>query len=77
MRVGGAEDERLLLAERVQLLGELLADDAVEVLVDDALVEALDLEIELVLELGRLDLAGGQVQRVDLLALGEVDAPFG
>ncbi len=66
--------ERLLLAERVQLVGELLADDAVEVLVDDALVEALDLEIEFVFELGRLDLAGGQVQRLDLLALGEVDA---
>ncbi len=66
--------ERLLFAERVQLLGQLRADDAVEVLVDDALVEALDLEVEFVVELGGLDFAGGEVERLDLLALGEVDA---
>ena len=72
--VGGAEDQRLLFAEGVDLLGQLLADDAVEVLVDDAPVEALDLEVELVLELGGLDLAGGKVQGLDLLALGELNA---
>ena len=60
--VGGAEDQGLLFAEGVEFLGQLLADDAVEVLVDDALVEAFDLEVQFVVQLGGLDFAGAEVR---------------
>ena len=72
--VGGAENQGFFLAHRVQLLRQLLADDAVEVFVDDAAVEGFELEVQLVFQLGGFDFAGGEVQRLDLLAFVEVDA---
>jgi hypothetical protein len=76
MRVGGAEDHGFFFAHRVQLLGQLLADDAVEVFVDDTAVEALHLKVQLVVQLGGFDLAGAEVQALHRVALGEVDAVF-
>ncbi|MNZ30844.1 hypothetical protein D3C78_481300 [compost metagenome] len=69
-----AEDHRLLVAQRVELLGQLFADDLVEAGGDDPAVEGLDLEVEFVLQLGHVHLSGRGVDDADALAAGEMDA---
>jgi hypothetical protein len=65
VQIGGAEDHGLFFAEGVELLCELLADDAVEVFVDDAAVERFDVEVQLVVQLGGFDFAGAEVDGAD------------
>ena len=66
VRVGGAEDERLPVEVRVDLLRQRAADDPVEVLGDDPAVEPLDLDVHLV----------GQRDEVELLRCeGRASAP--
>ena len=54
------------------MLGKLLADDSIEVLVDHALVEAVDLQFNLVRCVEQLNLLSARVVSGDLL----VDFPF-
>ncbi len=74
MQIGGTEDHRLLVTEGVEFLRQLFADDLIEALGDNTPIEALDLEVELVVELGQLDRAGVDVDGTDLCSLRELDA---
>jgi hypothetical protein len=57
-----AQKIRVFLRPRGRALRQLFADDAVEVFVDDAAVEAFDVEFQLVFQFGLLDFAGAEVR---------------
>ena len=77
MGIGGAEDHGLFVTERIQLQGQLAADDAIEVVIEHAFVEAGDVKVQLVLQLRLADLPRGQVNALYLLTLVEVNSFFG
>ena len=77
MQVGGAEDHGFLVAERVQFLHQLFADDTVEVLIDYAAVEGIHFEAEFVLQLGGVHFSGLGVDDVDRFSLLKGNAVLG
>ena len=77
MRIVCAKDERLLPRQRVELLGEIFADDSVERLGDDLAVELLDLDLDIVGSLEEFDLGGGGFIDGNVVAFFPKDAFFG
>ena len=61
-------------ARRIDVLGQLLGNDAIELGGDHLLVELLDLEADFIGRVGQIDFAGPRVQQVELLVLLEDDA---
>ncbi len=60
---------------RVELLGQVFADDTVEGLGDDLAIEVLDVDLDLVGRGEEVDLRGGRAcRRAHLLALAPDDA---
>ncbi len=74
VQIGGAKDHCLFIAERVDLLRQLPANDLVESLGDHALVEALHVEAEFIVQLGYFDFTGGEIDGADRLALFKLNA---
>ena len=75
--VGGREDERLAGEVGVDVAGQLGADDAVEVLGEHALVEAVDLDVHLVLEVHEVEGVRLLIEHLHLRAGRPADAVLG
>ena len=75
MAVRRGENKRLALQTRVDVLRQLLGDDAVEFLRDDAPVEGLDFEGDLVGDVREVDLSRARVEQFNLFSGAERNPP--
>ena len=73
MGVGGGKEQGLARQVRIDVLCQLLGHDPVEVDRHDLLIEGIDLEVDLVRNMGQVDLAGSGIEQLDLLALAEMN----
>ena len=77
MVIGGAEDHGLLFPERIQFLCQRMANNLIEGFVDHPLVEGIHLEVEIVLQLRRLNFARAGIDGRHHVALVEIDPLLG
>ena len=75
--VGHTEDERLAARGRVQLLGQVVADDFVERPGDDLAIEVLHLQLDLIGRVEEFDLLAASVVKLDLFTYAPCHAVGG
>lgn len=68
VRIGSAEDQRLLPRQRIELLRQIVADHAIERFGDDFAVEILNVEFDFVRRFKQFDLVIAAVENFDVVS---------